>query len=139
MPTNSPEVEEKPLGEPSPPGVQSAQLPRRHRAGNQLAQFKICSCLHQSTGPSLPHCHSEINSYCLGHFISRSYPWLVPLKEVLRDKLQKTISGASICQSLSQSLQFPDRKDGYEKKQLVAHETVPALQAKLWPKPSSVL
>lgn len=50
---------------------------------NQSARFQICSCLCQSTGPSLPHCHSDMNSYCLGHFISSSYLWLVALKEVL--------------------------------------------------------
>lgn len=49
---------------------------------NQAALFKICSCPCQSSGPSLPHHHSEMNSYCLWHFISSSYPWLVALKEV---------------------------------------------------------
>ena len=33
--------------------------------------------------PPLPHSHSEMNSYCLGHFTSSSYPWLEALKEVL--------------------------------------------------------
>lgn len=39
--------------------------------------------------------------------------------------------------SLSWSLQFPDRRDSYEKKQLVAHKTTPALQEKLGPEPFS--
>lgn len=72
MPTNSPEAGDQSFG-----GADSVwntehadSYPEDIWQANQVALFKICSCPCQSTGPSLPHPHSEMNSYCSGspHF-----------------------------------------------------------------------
>lgn len=66
------------FGVPSLPRVQStASSSEDIWQASQVALLKIYSCPCQSTGPSLPHPYSEMNSCCPGHFISSSYPWLV--------------------------------------------------------------
>lgn len=63
MPTNSSEEKEQPLGRSLLPGVQSTvSYPKDIRRANQATLLKICSCPCQSTGPSLPHPHTEMNS-----------------------------------------------------------------------------
>lgn len=69
---------DKPLGALSLPRAQSTDSSSGDIwQASQVALLKIYSCPCQSTGPSLPHPYSEMNSCCPGHFISSSYPWLV--------------------------------------------------------------